>query len=111
MTAPAPLTEAEQAAASELQNVCWHTGLSTDPASLCGECDKVARSVTRAVRMVVAEEELRLLARLLRREVENESCAEVDDSGMKLAASFADDAADTCRRARPSLSRPTAEEK
>lgn len=53
MTSPAPLTDAEKAAASEVQNFCSHTGPSTDPASLCGECDKVARAVVAAVRHLI----------------------------------------------------------
>ncbi len=47
---PTDLTPAEQAAAHELGNICWHTGPSTDPASLCGECDNAARAVVAAAR-------------------------------------------------------------
>jgi hypothetical protein len=44
-----PLTPAEQLAAAEIQNFCSHTGPSTDPASLCGECDTIARAVVSAM--------------------------------------------------------------
>lgn len=120
------LTEAEQAAAEALaacENDAIRRAHGTrngkhSDGTVCtwdGRAEAIdyeteARAVVAAVKYVIAEEELRLLARLLRREVETESCAEADDSGMKLAASFADDAADTCLRARQSLSRPTSEE-
>ncbi|MEU5156789.1 hypothetical protein [Glycomyces sp. NPDC021274] len=56
------LTPAEQAAAEAIQNFCSHTGPSTDPASLCGECDELARAAVTAARPLVAAQALAWVA-------------------------------------------------
>ena len=80
------LTPAEQAAAHELGNICWHTGPSTDPASLCGECDNVARAVVAAVRPHLAAE---FRAELFQQAAELPG-ADMDDPGAETRARVLD---------------------
>jgi len=101
-----PLTEVEQAAARVLAE--RHNASSTTSRLSVAAFEGEARAVVAAVRPILEADTLDRFADHLRALVATESfCDEAADSGMKLAASVAEDEADTFRQ---SLPRPTSEE-
>lgn len=82
------LTPAEQAAAEAIKAAYARAGWR-----MPDDFDDEARAVVAAVQNTIAAETLRELATRLRRDVEAEVYAEVEDTGMKLAAAIADEAA------------------
>jgi hypothetical protein len=100
-----PLTPAEQAAAEALDAAEFDPELTFINE---GSREEVARAVVAAVRSSIEADTLGRFADHLRALVATESfCDEAADSGMKLAASVAEDDAEAARQ---SLSRPTSEE-